>query len=327
LTPASQIVFEPGDTSKMAFLPLCGDSLPESDETVNLTLTGDNLGTPSTAVLTVNDTASVFRNPTAIAINQNGAAGPYPSEITVAGGPQMIGSMRITLYDVALNIPDNMDVLLVAPGGQSMILEADAGGQSVNEPATLNFKDTAGQVLPDEGPLATGDFEPTSWAAVSNFPTPAPTGPYNLPGSTVGGTGTQTLIGNFGGTDSNGIWRLYVRDDTPSDGQVVVGLILGGWGIEFLGSTTANASISGRITTADLRGIRIARVVISGDSLAEPRTVSTGSFGYFVFEGLTAGETYVVTVNSQRYRFSVPSRVISLVDNVTDADFAADPVE
>ena len=42
-------------------------------------------------------------------------------------------------------------------------------------------------------------------------------------------------------------------------------------------------------------------------------------------EGLTAGETYVVTANSQRYTFQVPSRVYTLVDNIVDADFTANP--
>ena len=42
------------------------------------------------------------------------------------------------------------------------------------------------------------------------------------------------------------------------------------------------------------------------------------------FDGLTAGQTYVVTVNSQRYTFSMPSRVITLVDNLADVNFTAD---
>ena len=42
-------------------------------------------------------------------------------------------------------------------------------------------------------------------------------------------------------------------------------------------------------------------------------------------EGLATGETYVVTINSQRYTFSTPSQVISLVDNIADANFTADP--
>ena len=202
---------------------------------------------------------------------------------------------------------------------------ANAGGLTPGGPATLNFTDTAGQVVPDNGPLTTGDFEPTSWGPVGTFPPPAPTGPYNFPGSTVGGTGTQSLGGNFIGTSANGNWNLYIYDVGTNVLGGPIGNVAGGWGLEFLGSTAAQASISGRVTTAEGNGLRNARVVITGNSLAEPRVVTTGSFGYFTFDGLATGETYVVTVNSQRYTFSTPSRVISLVDNVVDANFIADP--
>ena len=67
--------------------------------------------------------------------------------------------------------------------------------------------------------------------------------------------------------------------------------------------------------------------MITGNSLVQPIIATTGSFGYYTFDGLRAGETYVITVNSKRYTFSMPSRVISLVDNVVDADFIADPQE
>lgn len=198
-------------------------------------------------------------------------------------------------------------------------------------PVTLTFSDAAGQVLPNSGALTTGVFEPTSWeAGQPNFAAPAPAGPYNEPGSTVGGTDTQTLNGNFRFTNANGVWSLYMRDDaglfvSPAN---ITGCVNGGWGIEFLTSTAAaNASVSGRVMTADGAGIRNAKVVITGNSLAEPRITSTGSFGYFSIEGLAVGETYVVTVNSQRYTFSTPSQVLSLFDNVSDVDFIANPQE
>jgi hypothetical protein len=88
--------------------------------------------------------------------------------------------------------------------------------------------------------------------------------------------------------------------------------------------TASNVSIAGRVTTADGRGIRNAKIVVTGNSLDEPLIATTGSFGYYSLEGLTAGQTYVVTVNSKRYTFAAPSRVITLVDNLADVDFVAD---
>ena len=174
-------------------------------------------------------------------------------------------------------------------------------------------------MLPNNGPLVTGNYEPTSWEPnQTSFPAPAPPAPYNEPGSAVGGTGLQTLNGNFFLANSNGTWKLWVRDDagTILDPEVVIGSICG-WGIQFINTTAAGASISGRVTTADGAGIRNARVVVTGNGLPEARVATTGSFGYFSFDGLPAGETYVVTVNSQRYTFQMPSRVYTLVDNIT----------
>lgn len=320
------VTFAPGETSKNVLIPLCADGIIENDETVNLTLTGAFIGNPGSAVLTINDTACQFLNQAKIFVNPGGVANPYPSTITVVNSPAMvIGSMRVTIYDMTTNVPDNADFLLVGPNGQKFILMANAGGNAAVGPVSLNFTDTAGVVLPDNGPLTTNDFEPTSYGTVAAFPAPAPALPYNLPGSTVGGAGTQTLFGNFGGSNANGVWSLYVRDDTAAGGPV--GSIAGGWGLEFLASTAAGASISGRVLTANGSGIRNASVVITGNGLTEPLVTQTGSFGWFTIDGLPTGETYVVTVNSQRYTFSTPSRVISLVDNVIDADFVADPQE
>nr|MBP9665432.1 carboxypeptidase regulatory-like domain-containing protein [Pyrinomonadaceae bacterium] len=97
----------------------------------------------------------------------------------------------------------------------------------------------------------------------------------------------------------------------------------GGWGLEFFPTTAAQASISGRVTTADGRPIRNATVTITGNSLPEPRVFQTGSFGYYMFDGLATGETYVVTVTQRRFIFQTPSRVVSLIDNIADLDFIA----
>jgi hypothetical protein len=328
VSASGTLTFAAGETSKTFNVSLCPDSIVEPNETVNLTLsnpTGGTIGSPGTAVLTINDTANDFRNLTCIDMTLGSPAVPYPSTITVSGGPAQIGGLRVTLFDVTHQFPDNIDVLLVGPQGQKFILMADAGGPApLNTPVTLTFTDSAGQVLPNNGPLTTGNFEPTNWESpVNSFPPPAPPAPYNEPGSTVGGTGTQTLNGNFYLANANGTWSLYVFDDAGT-ADVLSGQICG-WGIQFLQATAAQASISGRVTTAEGAGIRNANVVITGNSLPEARVVTTGSFGYFSFDGLTVGETYVVTVNSQRYTFSVPSRVITLVDNVVDADFTANP--
>ena len=77
--------------------------------------------------------------------------------------------------------------------------------------------------------------------------------------------------------------------------------------------------------TANGQGIRNAKIVVTGAGLEQPVEVTTGSFGYYSLDGLPTGQSYVMTVISQRYTFSNPTRIISLVDNIADADFTADP--
>ncbi|MBK8464799.1 MAG: proprotein convertase P-domain-containing protein [Chloracidobacterium sp.] len=334
LTVTNQTVtFNPNETVKTVNVALCGDGIAgEFNETVNLSLSGSNAGSQSTAVLTINDTATRYENLSNIAINGGAAASLYPSTITVASIFYPLGSMRVTIYDYSTDLPNNVDFLMVGPGGQKFVLLANAGGLTSGGPATLTFSDTAGQIVPANGPLTTGDLEPTSYGSVTDFPGRAPAGPYNLPGSTIGGFGSQMMGGNpagtYAGADPNGVWSLYVRDRTTSlfhPGSVVGNI--GGWGLEFTMPTSAQGSISGRVLSADGHGLRNTKVVVTGNSLSQPIVATTGSMGYFSFDELTIGEIYVVTVNARRYTFSTPSRVITLTDNVVDADFIAEPQE
>src|SRR5204863_5397551 len=131
-----------------------------------LPLTGPSVGTPSMAVLSENDTANQFRSTTEIDFNLGGPAAPYPSTITVSGAPVQLASMRVTLYDVTHQLPDNMDFLLVSPTGVKYIFMADAGGViPMTTAATLTFSDFSPTAIPNNGPTVTGSFKPVSWEA------------------------------------------------------------------------------------------------------------------------------------------------------------------
>jgi Carboxypeptidase regulatory-like domain len=87
-----------------------------------------------------------------------------------------------------------------------------------------------------------------------------------------------------------------------------------------VGSTAAGVSVSGRILTPDGRGLRNAQVTIV-DSNGVVRTAITSSFGYYRFEDVPSGSTVVVGVVSKRFRFG--SRLVQVVDTLTDIDFVA----
>ena len=330
--PSTTVIvnFAAGVTSQTVSVPLCGDILVEGNETVNLALSnpsGAALGAQSTSVLTINDTGNQFRNPASIDMTLGGPASLYPSNITVAGATTNAFRIRVTLYDLSQTFPDNVKILLVGPNGAKYVLMADAGGPtpiSAANAVTLTFADSAGVVLPDSLPLTTGKFLPTSWSTpIVNFPAPAPAGPYAEPGSTVARPAAATLYGNFAGSNANGLWSLYVRDDAGQPRPLVplnaTGSIAGGWGIEILAATAAGVEVSGRVTRPDGRGLAGARVVLT-DAVGTSRTVTTSSFGYYSLANVEAGSTAVISVSSKHYRFT--PRILNVADSLTDVDFA-----
>lgn len=135
------------------------------------------------------------------------------------------------------------------------------------------------------------------------------------------GTGTVTQTGLSGTTLRT---RVCVFTNTTAEVVTIDNVRVPHAGVSVL-VTAAPASIAGRVTTGDGRGISGTAITVAGGSLSRPRTAKTSSFGYYSIEGLNPGETYIVTVGSKRFAFAVPSRVVSLTDSVSDLDFVADP--
>jgi len=93
---------------------------------------------------------------------------------------------------------------------------------------------------------------------------------------------------------------------------------------QVLAPTAANASISGRVLTAEGSGVRNAIVQLT-DQQGNVRSVRTSSFGYYRFDDVPSGETYLLSVVSKRFQFANPTRLISVVDDLTGEDFVALP--
>jgi hypothetical protein len=98
-----------------------------------------------------------------------------------------------------------------------------------------------------------------------------------------------------------------------------------GWAAGVLGPVAAGVEIGGRIRTADGRGIRNARMVLTNLATGEQRTVITGPFGTYRFTDVQVGLTYTVTVNAKRFRFNPSSRVLTVFEELNDFDFTAEP--
>ena len=83
--------------------------------------------------------------------------------------------------------------------------------------------------------------------------------------------------------------------------------------------TAANVSLAGRVVTQFGNGANNAIITLTDDA-GSVRTVRTGSFGYYRFDELATGRTYVIRVTG---RYTAAPRIVQLVDNLYDLDLIA----
>lgn len=92
---------------------------------------------------------------------------------------------------------------------------------------------------------------------------------------------------------------------------------------EALAPSAAGASISGRITTGNGRGVKGARIDLLNASTNEVRYETTNTFGYYSFNGVPVGDLYVMSVPATRkggHRTPM-SQTFTLEDNISELNF------
>jgi hypothetical protein len=173
--------------------------------------------------------AATFSNQTTIQAGGNSVANVYPSSINVSGLTGPITKARATLFGVNGDGTSRMQVLLVGPGGQSVVLMRERCGDVANG-YTLSFDDASSAFLPGAGTeCQSGTFKPTDNDPNDNsFTAPAPAKPY---GSTMS---------VFNNTQANGAWRLFIEDDVIGGNPVHT--IGGGWSLDIDTQTPAEAA-------------------------------------------------------------------------------------
>ena len=121
------------------------------------------------------------------------------------------------------------------------------------------------------------------------------------------------------GTQFSACWTGNYTGTSGSQGNFVITRFT------HLPPVAANVSLGGRVASANGRGLSKVSVTLSGGGLAAPRYALTNPFGYYSFDELPAGHTYVVTVASKTHTFAVPSRTVNLLDSISNVDFVAEP--
>lgn len=108
---------------------------------------------------------------------------------------------------------------------------------------------------------------------------------------------------------------------TNPDGQSRTGNNL----IEILAPTAAGADIAGRIT--GLKGQPLAGVSLSliDATNTTTRITTTDGDGRYTFENVPTGADYFITPSKRNFTFRPATRAVSLVENLSGADFTATP--
>ena len=85
--------------------------------------------------------------------------------------------------------------------------------------------------------------------------------------------------------------------------------------------TAAQVSISGRVLTSSNVGVLNAAVTLT-DQNGVARKTRTNSFGFYRFQDVTAGATYIISVTHKRYQFTPRAATVS--QNLVGFDFLAE---
>lgn len=199
-----------------------------------------------------------FTNGASMVLADSGKASLYPSPITVSGLSGSVINVTATIRGYSHSWPDDVDVLLVSPTGQKVMLMSDCGGGYARNGVTLTFDSASVSAVPDSAAIPSGTYKPTNIDTTSdNFPAPAPTSPFG------------TSMTNFNAANPNGTWALYIQDDNTMDS----GSITQGWVLSITTSNLACASGAGNLANLSLSSSAAQTPVATGSNVNLTLTV------------------------------------------------------
>jgi len=140
------------------------------------------------------------------------AGNPYPSTIDVAGLSGTVLEMSVTLTGLRYDCDfigaswESLDILLVGPGSQSVVLFSDVPRDANSGSVSLTFSDAAFVQVPADSSFSDGFYLPTDYQPGDVFPGPAPVGPHG------------SSLAPFQGATANGAWSLYVVSERITRG-------------------------------------------------------------------------------------------------------------
>ena len=141
--------------------------------------------------------------------------------LTIADLTEPIAELSVTFSNVTHGHPADIDILLVGPAGQNVMLMSDVGEllsetESLIDQVTITFRDGAAQ-LPANVRIGSGTYGPTNYQGIveeigemdRTMPDPPPAGPYG------------SALSVFNGSNPNGTWTLFIQDDVDDESGVM----------------------------------------------------------------------------------------------------------
>lgn len=115
---------------------------------------------------------------------------------------------------------------------------------------------------------------------------------------------------------------LYVRwVDTNVPNANDDGLAIDDFRIYFVAPTSAGVTVSGRVLSAQNRGIPNAGLTLVASN-GGTRLIKTNPFGYYRFTEVPIG-SYVINVKSKRFSFNNSTQVLTLTEDLENVNFTA----
>jgi len=169
----------------------------------------------------------------AITINDNAAASPSPSNLTVSGLVGRVQNITAQLNGLSHAYIDDVGALLRGPDQLKLRLFC-GGTDSVTAAANITFDDNAALLFPGYGVTVTSAYRPWDF--------------YGSSRTFTGDTAAETAytLSEFRGVPANGTWKLFVQDFVAVDGGS-----LSSWGLNF---TTVTCTDNILLTTAAVTG-------------------------------------------------------------------------
>lgn len=118
-------------------------------------------------------------------------------------------------------------------------------------------------------------------------------------------------------------WQNRTASENTYPNLCTAGLTsLSPFAIAALAPTAANVSVGGRVTDASGNPVVRARVVMNGAG-GTARVAVTNAFGYYRFDEVTVGQTYIFSLLSKQFQFQ--TQVVSVADAIGNLNFTALP--